>query len=92
MQSALVILRHGDRTPVVKVDIADVRDFDHMVDFDELRGTPFGTEAAGLLTRRGAQQLKTLGETMRRIYVDQLDALPACYDPHHVHLRSTNFS
>ncbi|KAI1296274.1 Acid phosphatase-like protein 2 [Mortierella claussenii] len=49
-----------------------------------------GSCAPGQLTPVGAMQHRMLGAALRRIYVDELQLLPATYDPKTVYIRSTD--
>jgi hypothetical protein len=73
----------------------DLNKWAGLVDMDELQQDlpeAIRAEQVGLLTKRGQQQLESLGAGLRGIYVDRLGAVPAVFDGNSVSLRSTNFS
>lgn len=69
-------LRHGDRTPLSTPDYSiweQLLDRDSMLDLDPLYFPEENAGIQGLLTIRGQQQLRRLGDTVREMYRNHLD-------------------
>lgn len=56
------------------------------------KGALPGGSAPGQLTAVGAKQMHTLGESLRRIYVEQLKFLNPTHSVEEVHVRTTNIN
>ena len=73
----------------------DLTKWHALVDMEELKNDLpeiISDVKVGLLTRKGQQQLESLGAALRKIYVEQLGAVPGAFDEDLISLRSTNFS